>query len=196
MPSERTLSPEVLAMIAAELLEPVVFLFADFPSQPRRIWTGKGDYNDGTNVWTGVGGIIGIESISETVDTGAQGLKVSLNGLDQDLVNQLTSDAYQKERCEILLGFWDRTSTNAPDIVMLPEPLWRGVLDADDVMFSAKAANLTIYCEHRLVDILRKREWRYTDRDQQLLNPGEGDTGLSKIEQIQDLEITWGRTQA
>lgn len=190
--AERLLSPEVIALISAGTVEPVLFLYADFPSGERRLWTGLGNYTDGeAAVWEGMGGFISVEGIRETIDSGAQGITVTVNGLDPTLVNSIVTEQYQGRRAEILLGFWDR---NLGTIIMTDEPLWRGFLDTDDVVATKGSRQLNIKCEHRMVDILRKREWRYTDQDQKNLYPDIVDTGLSYIEQIQDLSIPWGRS--
>lgn len=191
----RNLSPAVVSLILAKKVKPAIFLYGDFPSGARRIWTGRGNYTDDeANVWVGTGALVAIKSIQETVDTAAQGLEVTLDGLDDSLILELTGQPYSGRSAEVLLGFWD-FNVLPLRVTMLEEPLWRGFLDTDDVTMGEKENSLTIFCEHRLVDLLRKREVRYTDQDQQYLNPGEGDTGLSKIEVIQDRSVTWGKTE-
>lgn len=192
MSAERTLTPTLIARIQQGIVRPVLFVFADFPSGAQRLWTGIGNITWSGHTWEGVGGAIGFETVSETMDTAAKGISAKLNGLDPDMVSRLVNDAYQGRDAIIYLAFWndDETSLEA-----MPEPLWQGSLDTDEVEDDGKTASITIAAEHRLVDILRKREFRYTDRDQQLLYPGQGDTGLNKIEAIQDLQIPWGRTQ-
>jgi hypothetical protein len=189
--AERLLSPEILALMASQVVEPVVFMFADFPSGARRLWTGLGNYTDGdANIWEGVGGLVGLESIPESIDSGAQGINVTLNGLNDTLINSVINEQYQGRQAEIRLGFWDR---NLGTVVQTDEPIWKGTLDTDDITKGKDGTSLIIKCEHRMVDILRKREWRYTDQDQKNLYPDEVDTGLSHIEKIQDLTLPWGR---
>lgn len=191
--AERNLSPEVIALIQAGVIEPAVFFYADFPSGVRRLWTGAGNYTDDeSNVWQGIGGIINIEGVDESIDTAARGIKISISGLDTALVTSVLEEAYQGRRAEMRLGFWNRALNT---VVFTDEPVWKGTLDTDESTITGKSTQLTMFCEHRMVDILRKRELRYTDRDQQFLNPGEGDTGLSHIEAIMDKTIAWGRTQ-
>lgn len=193
--AERNLSPEVIALISAGKVEPEVFMVADFPSGTRRFWTGLGTYTEPTTEatqWEGIGGVVEIETIEETVDTAMPGLKVSLNGLDSDIVNSILSEAYQGQRAEITLGFWDRT---LGEVIFLDEPAWKGTLDTDESNISGKKTDLTIFCEHRMVDILRKREYRYTAQDQKTLYPDIEDTGFQYMEAIQDVTVPWGRTQ-
>lgn len=191
--SERNLSATVITLIQAQVVRPAVFLHAEFPNHPRRVWTGVGSYvDDETNVWEGIGGMLSLQAISETADTAAQGIQITLDGLDQNIADEITEAAYQGNGGTIRLGFWNPATER---VVFLSDPMWRGVLDSDSSEVSGEAVKLILKCEHRMVDILRKREYRYTHRDQLFLHPGSTDTGLSRIESIQDTTIPWGRTQ-
>lgn len=200
----RNLTPEIIELISAKKVEIALFLYADFPSGVRRLWTGLGNYTDPfANTWQGIGGIITIEQVQETTDTAAVGINCTLNGLEPSIVNSVVQENYQGRRAELLIGFWKRPGEGdssagivPPAVLVFPEePIWRGTLDTDESTISRTETSLTIKCEHRMADILRRREFRYTNRDQQLLYPTFGDTGLSHIEAIQDLTIPWGRAQ-
>lgn len=192
MSTERLLSVELISLVQQNVVRPVLFVFADFPSGARRLWTGISDISWDGHTWEGVGGAIGFETVSETMDTAAKGVSAKLNGLDSTLVSAIINDQYQGRDAIIYLAFWNDDET---ELEAMPEPLWRGTLDTDEIEDDGAKSTLTIKAEHRLVDILRKREFRYTDRDQQLLYPSGGDTGLNKVEAIQDLQVPWGRTQ-
>jgi len=189
----RNLSPEVVALISAKKLLPAVFIYADFPLGAKFIWTGRGPYiDDEANTWTGTGTLISIDAIQESIDTGAKGLKITLDGLDQDLINELVSQPYSGRDAEVLLGFFDPITQR---VVFMDEPIWKGKLDTDDMSKGENDAQLTILCEHRMADVTRKREIRYTHEDQQYLYPGEDDAGLKEIEVIQERTTVWGRAQ-
>ncbi len=197
--AQRALSPEFLALIAAGKMRPAVFLLADFPSGVRRLWTGQGNYveddsslSESEVIWEGIGGVVTIDQVQESVDVGVPGLKVTLDGLDSSIVNSLLTEDYQGRRAEMRLGFWD---SSIERVVFADEPVWRGTLDTDDSEIAQKGTRLTVMCEHRMADILRKREYRYTNQDQQLIYPEANDTGLAHMEEIQDLSLPWGRTQ-
>lgn len=192
MSTERELSDDVIAMIEADLVKPIVFMFFDFPSMPQRTWTGQGPITFSGHTWQGVGGAIAIDTVTETTDTAAKGMQATVNGLDMDFANRLKADNYQGCDAVLYLAFFNSTE----DIIYtLPGPWWEGFMDSDSLTFEEKTANIQVKCEHGLVDILRKREWQYNDQDQQALFPGRGDTGLSRIPTIQDYPVLWGRTQ-
>lgn len=194
MSAERYLTAEVIAKIKAKLVKPILFVFADFPDGARRLCTAHRDTDWDGHMWTAVGSAIGFSTISETTDTEAKGISATLNGLDADLVASITGTAYQGRTVTIWLGFYDVDDVTSFDVIS--DPFWKGQLDTDDQNIGGKKTDLTINAENRLVDILRKREWRCTDRDQQLLHPGEGDTFFNKVERIQDTKAPWGRQQA
>jgi len=191
--SERTLTTELINRISAGEVRPSVLLQAEFPSGIKRYWSGLHDIVWNEFTWQGVGGAIGYETFSETTDTSAKGITARVNGLDPEFVNNLLNSDYQGGTVIVYLGFWDETET---DLEVMTDPLWKGLLDSDDIEDDGETADVAVKAEHRLMDILRKREFRCTDQDQQLLYPGEGDTFFNKIEQIQDVSIPWGRTQA
>jgi hypothetical protein len=197
MSAERSLSAGVIALIQAKEIRPVLFIRAEFPSGTKRYWTGEGDIDYdiiiSPETWEGVGDVIGFESFDEDIDTAAKGLAARINGLSTEFADDLLNSDYQGGEVVIYLGFWNPEETG---IAALDDPLWRGTLDSDESTVDGEKSSIVIRGEHRLRDILRKREFRYTDQDQQLLYPGEGDTGMNKIEQIQDTSIPWGRTQA
>lgn len=197
MSSVRNLSPEIVALIIQKVVRPAVFLYADFPTGAVRVWTGPYDYQeDSETLWQGVGGIISLDSFSETTDSGSQGIRVRVDGLNEEMLTKLRETSYQGREAYALLAF---LNVETQELVFCDEPLWKGTIDKDESSRGKDEIVLAIYFEHRLADVLRKREWRYTDRDQQELYPPETgeepDTFLDKMELIQDLSVPWGRTQ-
>jgi hypothetical protein len=126
MSSERDLDAGLIALLEADVVRPVIFIYADFPSGVRRVWTGIGTVTFQGESWTGVGGVISLESIPESVDSGSQGITLTLNGLDQTVIDAMTDDEYQGRDVVMYLSFWDATRTTIwepdanPDIPALP----------------------------------------------------------------------------
>jgi len=189
----RELTPEIIALIKGKTILPALFILADFPTTPRYVWTGKGQQVLNGHTYIGIGGLISMDqAVQETVDTGTQGIRFQLSGLEDSVIQEITTDNYQGHEVRIDLGFYDPANW---DLWMMPDAFWRGTLDTDEENISSKERTLTIYAEHRMVDILRKREFRYTQKHQEQLYPMSGDTGLMHIERIIDISIPWGRTQ-
>jgi len=186
----RSLDPIIIQRLLEKVIRPVLFIFADFATNPQRLWTGCGDILFMGETWKGIGALIGFETIPETVDTSSQGITAKLNGLDTDIIAALIGDDYQGREATIFLGFWDE---NRDNLEALDDPLWRGILDTDSVKDNGKTSELSITAENELVDQLRRRDFRYNQQSQNLLHPVTTDTGLNKIESIQDVKIAWGR---
>lgn len=189
----RELTADVIAAIRAGTVKPALFIFADFPNGAKRLWSGKGTIPRGGFDWVGVGGLMSIRNIAqETVDTSAKGIQFDLDGVSQDIIDEVVSTNWQGRECYIDLGFFNVTTFA---LHMIPNHFWKGRLDTDEESFSKNNRTLQIKAEHRMVDILRKREIRYTHEHQQMLYPGSGDTGFIHIESIIDVTVPWGRTQ-
>lgn len=117
---------------------------------------------------------------------------------DQDAPSKLSLDDVKVHaRCmtpaEVPKYYAAITATPAEDIYK-GLILWQGNLDTDIVKINTEGSTIELFAEHKLVDQLRPRPARWTYADQERLNPGLGDTGLSRIERIQDTPIPWGRT--
>lgn len=194
MSAERNIPSDILDLILAKIVYPALFVEAQFPSGTTYVWTGIHDKVLDGHTYKGIGSALSFETMSETTDTSAKNVTVSVSGLDTSFAAKLVSDAYQGKPAIVSLGFFDPVDG---DIKVLPDPIWRGVLDTDEFTDSNSKCDLKVAVESRLMDILRKREWAYSDADQQSLHPETGvvDTGMDKIEQIQNISVPWGRTQ-
>ena len=190
--SVRSLSPTMVARIKAGIVKIVIFVYADFPGSPRRYWTGEGPITWDGHVWDGVGNVLGFDTITENTDSASKGMAVRVNGLDSDFVNDLLNTNYQGRDAIIYMGLWDHAEQ---DLEMMDDPLWKGILDTDQIKDEGKKASIVVRGENKMRNQLQKKEFRYTDADQHLLYPDAGDTSMNKIEQIQDVSIPWGRTQ-
>lgn len=164
--SERELSNEVKNLIAQDEVRPVLFIQAEFPSGTRRIWTGVGTHEFRGSTYEGVGGVVAIDTLSESTDSGAQGINISLSGLDSETISDILNDDFQGRPVYIWLGFY---SDDYSTIYETDNPIWQGVMDTDEIEDDPQNPTLSISVEHRLVDILRRREVRYTRRDQEYL---------------------------
>jgi hypothetical protein len=190
MSAERILTEDILLRIADGVIRPVVFVFADFPDSPMRVWTGEGPLEWDGHTWLGIGEVLGIEIANETVDLAARGISITVSGVDSAFVQQLFLTSYQGRSLNIYLGFYDETESN---LSVTPGVFWGGYLDTDDIEDNGETATIKISAEHQLVDMLRKREIRMNHQSQITLHPGVTDTGFSRVEQIQDKKLPWGR---
>lgn len=195
--SERTLPAGSIDIFDESVNRPCLFIFADFPTTPRRIWTGVGDIVWDGQTWTGSRSngtvALNIELPGESVDTDSPGAVCYVSGIDSALINELTGDAYQGNELAVYLGFFTSSVRIAANLHVLDKPMWKGFLDSDTIEDNGTSARIAIHGENRLVSILNPRSYRLTQADQEFLYPGQTDTFFKDIELIQDLQIPWGK---
>ena len=186
--SDRSLTSGVQAAIDAAVVRPAILLFLDLPGGAVYSWTGTGNIDYDGNTYLGVGDHLGFSEIPETADSSSQGIEITLSGIDSTILPDVIGSAYQGADCRVDLALFDAAGA----IIADPITLFRGLLDRGRVRDDGENATIVLSVESRLLDLLRPRQWRYTDADQQLLYPGAGDLGLEFVPRIQNLHIEWG----
>ena len=186
----RTITPAVLAELAAGVVRPAIFVESQFPSGYLRLWSGLGEITWGGRTWAGAGTLLNVGTIEETTDVVATGTTVTLSGIPTDLVSACISDARQGLPGQIYLGFL----TAAGAVIADPVMAFAGRLDVPTIMDGADRCEIQITYESRLIDLNRAREWRYTHESQQQISPG--DRGFEYVAGLQEREIRWGLGQS
>jgi hypothetical protein len=186
----RTITPAVLAELAAGVVRPAIFVESQFPSGYLRLWSGLGEITWGGRTWAGAGTLLNVGAIEETTDVVATGTTVTLSGIPTDLVSLCISDARQGLPGQIYLGFL----TAAGAVIAEPVMAFAGRLDVPTIMDGADRCEIQITYESRLIDLNRAREWRYTHESQQQISPG--DRGFEYVAGLQEREIRWGLGQS
>jgi hypothetical protein len=186
----RTITPAVLAELAAGVVRPAIFVESQFPSGYLRLWSGLGEITWGGRTWAGAGTLLNVGAIEETTDVVATGTTVTLSGIPTDLVSACINDARQGLPGQIYLGFL----TAAGAVIADPVLAFAGRLDVPTIMDGAERCEIQITYESRLIDLNRAREWRYTHESQQQISPG--DRGFEYVAGLQEREIRWGLGQS
>jgi hypothetical protein len=186
----RTITPAVLAELAAGVVRPAIFVESQFPSGYLRLWSGLGEITWGGRTWAGAGTLLNVGAIEETTDVVATGTTVTLSGIPTDLVSACINDARQGLPGQIYLGFL----TAAGAVIADPVLAFAGRLDVPTIMDGAERCEIQITYESRLIDLNRSRGWRYTHESQQQISPG--DRGFEYVAGLQEREIRWGLGQS
>lgn len=171
----------------ASALQPFLAVRLDFLGGTFLTWTGLKDITIDGESYIGSGEILGFSPISETGEVQANGVVISLNGIDSDLVSAALTDTYQGRSAKVYLGAMDSSG----DVVADPYLLFSGRMDTMAIDDDGEQATVKITCESRLIDLNRNRVRRFTNEDQQLEFPG--DVGLEFVSSLQDKSIRWGR---
>tara|TARA_A100001037_G_scaffold95932_2_gene87350 strand:- start:1337 stop:1960 length:624 start_codon:yes stop_codon:yes gene_type:complete len=187
--SERTLTDAVKTAAASEVVAPFFAVSADFPSGTVKIWAGVGELTFGGNTYEGVGEFLAIEAITETVDSGSNGVALTLSGIPSEVRNPIFEDAYQGNSAEVIMGCFD---PNTGEIIDDPITIFKGHLDSDTVTENGTTQQIKLRVENRLVDLLRAREYRYTLEGQHQLQGATTDKGLEFMPALQETDIEWG----
>ena len=186
----RDLSSGVISEITSSSLAPFLLFEGVFASGTLRLWSGIGDLSWNSYTWTGVGSLASISSVTESAETSAQGITVSLSGIPSSLVSLFLGDVRQGSAGKVYLGFLNSSN----QVIDSPYMLFEGRLDVPAMEESAETAVISITYESRLIDLERPRESRYTDEDQQ--REFSGDIGFEFVPSLQDIVINWGRTDS
>lgn len=164
-------------------------LYLDWPDGEIRLgsWVGTKAY--GGHDWLGAGDLISIDKIVDTVDKSDVGIEVTVNYLNDDLRNELTTTATEDivgSEASIYLALLDAaagTITEAYEV-------FPGKLDEVSILDSGTTGAITLRIACELADLGKRHFLRLTDAHQQYLFPG--DKGLEYSAHM-DEPILWGR---
>ena len=152
-------------------------------STPLYLWTGFGTVTIDGNSYIGGGDFLQFEPIAESLELGAEGVRVSFTAANSDLLTAALTEDYQNRDAYIYFGL-----TTAPDDEQL---LFQGYMDTLNFDDSGDRAIITLTIENKLRDLERARPRRYTNEDQEAAYTG--DTFFSFVAAIQDVRVPWGR---
>jgi hypothetical protein len=182
----RTLGSTFQTELAAKELSPFFAVEMDFDGDPVRLWGGYGNLVIDGDTYTGAATLLNISAISETSEVQANGITVTLSGIDNSLISAALSEAYQGRELKVYFGVLN----DAGAIIDDPYIAFKGRMDVMTIDEGAESSTMSVTAESRLIDLDVTRERRYTDADQKIDFPD--DKGLEFIADIQDKEIIWG----
>lgn len=186
----RDADPATLSAAQSAVVYLAALVELDVLPTPLRMWTGLGDLVWQAKVFTGVGNVLSISAIEETVETRATGLTLQLAGLPPDQIDA-ARDAFELSRWQgraarIWLGFFDSSWR----LVGEPMRIASGQMDVLEQQEN-ETVQMTLTVESVLVNLERSRPRRYTDVDQQAEYPG--DRAFEYVASVQELELPWGQ---
>lgn len=183
----RNLTASFIQQLEAGSKTVIVLYEGEFTTGTVYLWSGIGNIEYDGNTWVGVGTLAGIESIKETNGIKANGVRVTLSGIDATLRSAVLDEVRQGNAGTIYIGFLDDTGA----IVSDPAVAFDGFLDVPNILDNGKDITISIAYESRLRDLERVRELRYTNESQQIRFPG--DKGFEYVASLQDWNGKWGK---
>ena len=156
-------------------------------STPIYLWTGVGDksltpQNGSANTYIGVGNLLEIGEPTEVLDLSAQGLSITLNGLDSSILSAALSENYQGSEAKLYLGMIG---------VSEMAEVFSGYMDVMTIKEAASSVTVSITVESRLIDLERPRVARFTKSSHQSISGNSGDTFFDFITDISDKRVEW-----
>ena len=109
-------------------------------------------------------------------------MSLTLTGLDSSIISLALQEPYQRRQAKIYLG--EQSVSNVVQI-------FSGQMNTMNIEDSAEGATVQLTIESKLVELERAANWRYTDENHQ--SRYSGDTFFSYVQDIQDVQVAWGR---
>jgi len=185
--STRGLTGAMLAELAQPAITLLLFVELEFSSGTMRLCTAGHavDWNGAT--WVGAGLLGKVDPIIEGTGLEAHGVRLTLSGLDPEVLAIALGESYQGRRARL----WLALVNSAGAVVADPIQLVSGRMDTMEVALADGAASVSVNVESDLVMWARPRAGRFTDPDQQRLFPG--DRGFEYVVESSERSIQWGR---
>jgi hypothetical protein len=181
----RDLTAGLEAEVIADSLRPVLLYAGDFTGGTLRLWTGAGTLVWMGENWVGAGDLLGVSEIDESADIRANGVTLSLSGLNPSVISAALGQARQGLPGQVWIG------ALAADGTLIADPclIFEGRLDVPEIDDSGDTCTVSISYESRLIDLERPRERRITHEDQQIDYPG--DRGRGYVTVLQAAVVVW-----
>lgn len=189
----RNINSTTATALASSLTYLGIFVTLSLPSTQVNIWSGMGAmlYNppgSGTSdtfTFLGVGKLGAVSAVDESTSVYANGVRLTLEGVDPTTVSEALTEIPVGSLCEILLGV-----ISAGAVVGALIPIFLGYTDQVTILDTVQTCTVTIDVESKLAQLQRNREYRYTDQQQRELYPNDG--GLKYVSTLQNWQGTWG----
>lgn len=189
----RDLPAPLADAIAEQVVRPFLAVRIELPD-PVYVWTGAGnlvfDDADGTSrTWQGIGTLGAIDTIGESTDGSAVGIKVALNAIPAEFREDIADQAVRGVVFEVYVGALDE----AYQVVTATKLIWKGRLDTYVVTDGGDTLAVEITGESRGIDQRRPAIKRFTDEWQQRKYPG--DLFFQYVAQMTEISILWAAAE-
>lgn len=191
------MSRDLPADLTAAIEGPVVrgfFAFRLAFADPVHVWTGRGtinfdDANGGNHDWLGAGDLGAFDTIGESTDGSAVGVKVALNKIPSEFAGDIDTQVQRGALFEVYLGALNETF----QVVQATKLIWKGRVDTYTISDGGSTLSVEITGESRGIDQRRPAIKRFTDEWQQRKYPG--DRFFEYAPQMTEVPILWADSE-
>lgn len=182
----RDLTSGMIDEVDASQLSPIFLIKGEFDGGDVRFWSGYGEITFNSEVYTGSGNLLGIDSIDESQELVANGVTVTLNGVSSSLVSVAQNEDYSGRPLTVWFGCLSSTGA----IISNPYMMFKGRMDVIVIEDDGETCSISVNVESDLIGLRDSKERRYTDEDQKAEYPG--DRGFEFVALSQDVTLSWG----
>jgi hypothetical protein len=190
MANPRGIDPTVLAAIEdgnAELLFLLEFRIDEgSPEDILRLHTGVGTISYDSNDWLGVGDLLSIDTVQDSLEMKPSPFVVSLSGLNSDITDLVfgTKSYYRRPAIFYIAAHSEGAMIGTPSI------LFSGFIEKLDMELAGDRGDvITANCENEFILFKRSRNVRYSDRQMQTEYPG--DLGFEFLQAVLTSNVVW-----
>jgi hypothetical protein len=180
----RDLTPMMAAQVSASFKRPILLADIEFVDQTVYVHTGIGPKTWNGNTYLGVGNFGGVSTVGENSDVAAQGIVLTLSGVDSGALAECMGQLRQGKRARVYLGFLDVDGS-----ILDAVALFQGMVDQPEINVAPVTSTIHLSVENRLSDLNRARGGRLTDQDQRQRHPTDG--SLQWVAWLQDQHFNW-----
>lgn len=190
----RDLPVDLETAIDAPVVRPFLAVRLETPD-PVTVFTGVGtisfDDSDGaTRTWLGAGEVGSIDTIGESTDGSATGIKCTLLKIPAEFRDDVADQAARGVKYEIYAGALNETFQTVDATAMI----WRGRLDDYRITDAGSTLSVEASGESRAIDKRRPSIKRFTDEYQQRKYPG--DKFFEYVPRMTEVPILWAAAEA
>jgi hypothetical protein len=185
----RSIDVASAAAMAAPNVHMALLAELHFASDIVYCWTGTCTLVYGGHNWIGLGKLANVSTIQEGSAVQADGIAISLEGIDPNMISDALGEVQQGLPCILSMAFFD----DSPLHYMLGSPVvcFAGRMDEPTINEGTDTCTISIACENRMALLNQSHERRYTDQDQRRDYPN--DCGFSYVNTVQNWVSTWGQ---
>lgn len=185
----RDLPTDLEDAIAEPVVRPFLAVRIELPDRVNA-WTGRGSlvFNDAdghSRTWIGAGDVAAIDTIGESTDGSATGIKVALNAIPSEFRDDIADQAVRGVTFEVYVG----ALNEAFQVVEAVQLIWKGRLDTYTVTDAGATLSVEITGESRGIDQRRPAIKRFTDEYQQRQHPG--DKFFEYVPRMTEIPVLW-----
>ncbi len=182
----RNLDATLKANLSAPVIEPVLLVMLTFRSTTSYICSAGFNVNFNGQTYLGLGTFGGISSVQEGTEIKADGISLTLSGIDATLLSECESDIQPLAPAKCWFGLMSQGQ-----LVGVPYLFFSGVVDTPTISTTPTTATITLKLESRMALLNRPSQRRYTTADQHA-NGHPDYTAFFWVEKLNDIALRYG----